>query len=43
VVILRYPSTVTLSVGSGLTASTSTVGNNKVTTFTAGTGTITFA
>jgi hypothetical protein len=43
VVIIRYPSVYTCTVGNGLTASTSTVGNNKVTTFTAGTGTITFS
>ena len=43
VVILRYPSNATLSVGSGLTYSTATVGSDKVTTFTAGTGTITFS
>lgn len=43
VVILRYPSTATLSVGSGLTYSTATVGSDKVTTFTAGTGTVTFS
>jgi hypothetical protein len=43
VVILRYPSSISCNVGSGLTASTSTVGNDKVTTFTAGTGTITFS
>jgi hypothetical protein len=43
VVIIRYPSALTVSVGAGLTASTSTVGANKVTTFTAGTGTISFS
>jgi len=43
VVILRYPSTKTLTVGSGLTSSTATVGSDKVTTFTAGTGTVTFS
>jgi hypothetical protein len=32
-----------LNVGVGLTASTATVGSDKVTTFTAGTGTITFS
>jgi hypothetical protein len=32
-----------LNVGIGLTASTTTVGSDKVTTFTAGTGTITFS
>jgi len=41
VVVLRYPSGVTLSIGAGLTHSTSIVGLNKVTTFTAGTGSIT--
>jgi hypothetical protein len=43
VVILSYPSAYTLSVGAGLTGTTATVGDNKVTTFTAGTGTVTFA
>jgi hypothetical protein len=43
VVILRYPLAFSISGGSGLTFSTSTVGENKVTTFTAGTGTISLA
>jgi hypothetical protein len=43
VVILLYPSSFTITVGAGLTSSTSTVGVNKVTTFTAGTGTVSFA
>jgi len=44
VVILSYPSSRTLTVGAGLTANTTQlVGINKVTTFTAGTGTVTFA
>jgi hypothetical protein len=42
VVILRYPSGYTISGGVGLTFSTSVVGTDKVTSFTAGTGTITF-
>jgi hypothetical protein len=42
-VILRYSSLFTISVGAGLTASTTTVGDNKVTTFTAGTGTISWS
>jgi hypothetical protein len=42
-VIVRYPSANSISVGAGLTASTTTVGANKVTTFTAGTGTISFS
>jgi hypothetical protein len=40
VVILRYPATKTLTVGAGLTSTTSTVGANKVTVLTAGTGTV---
>jgi hypothetical protein len=42
-VILRYPDTLTIGGGSGLTFSTSTSGGFKVTTFTAGTGTISFS
>ncbi len=42
VVILRYPNTQTITIGSGLTGTTATVGSDKVTTFTDGTGTITF-
>jgi hypothetical protein len=40
VVILRYDAALNLTVGSGLVSTTSTVGSNKVTTFTSGTGTI---
>jgi hypothetical protein len=41
VVILRYPSAAgTITLGAGLTGSTSTVGSDKVTTITAGTGTV---
>jgi len=43
VVIISYPATRTIGGGSGLTFSTTTVGSNKVTTFTAGTGTISFS
>jgi hypothetical protein len=43
VVILRYPNVWTLTVGAGLTATTADVGSDRVTTFTAGTGTITFS
>jgi|LakMenEpi03Aug12_release.lakeMendotaPanAssembly.Ray.scaffolds.fasta_scaffold01402_30 hypothetical protein len=42
IVILRYPSSNSLSVGGGLTSTTSTIGDYKVTTFTAGTGTVTW-
>lgn len=43
IVVLKYPQKFSLTVGVGLTSSTSTVGNFKVTTFTAGTGTVTVA
>jgi hypothetical protein len=40
VVILSYPSARTITIGAGLTGSTATVGANKVTTITAGTGNV---
>lgn len=43
VVIIRYPNTFTVTIGSGLTGSTATDGSDKVTTFTAGTGNISFS
>ena len=43
IVILRYPSGGSLTLGAGLTGSTATVGSFKVTSITAGTGTVTFA
>ena len=43
VVIVRYPATFTISVGAGLTSSNTTQGGSKITTFTAGTGPITFS
>ena len=43
VVILRYPSAHTITLGGGLTGSTATVGANKVTTITAGTGNVSWA
>ena len=42
VVILRYPNTYTVTIGSGLTGSTATDGSDKVTTLTAGIGNIQF-
>jgi hypothetical protein len=39
---LKYPSAFTISGGTGLTFSTSTSGSDKITSFTAGTGTISF-
>ena len=41
--ILRYPSAYTITIGAGLTGSTSTVGLNKVTTITAGTGNVSWS
>jgi hypothetical protein len=43
VVFLKYPTSVTITIGAGLTGSTATVGANKVTTITAGTGVVSFA
>jgi hypothetical protein len=42
-VILRYPASLTITIGAGLTGSTSTVGANKVTTITQGTGNVSWA
>lgn len=42
IVRLRYPSTFTAIIGSGLTGTTLTTGSFKITTITAGTGTMTF-
>jgi hypothetical protein len=43
VVIIKYPDSYTLTIGGGLTSSTATSGGFKVTTFTAGTDTISFS
>jgi hypothetical protein len=44
VVIIKYPDSYTISVGAGLTANTPAAsGGFKVTTFSAGTGTISFS
>ena len=43
VVILRYPNSYTITVGAGLTSSTTTDGTDSVTTFTAGTGSVSWA
>jgi hypothetical protein len=37
---LRYSNTRTITIGAGLTGSTATVGADKVTTITAGTGNV---
>ena len=42
IVVLRYPNTYTIS-QSGLTLTTATTGTDKVTTITAGTGTVSFS
>jgi hypothetical protein len=41
--VLRYPAAFTITIGAGLTGSTTTVGANKVTTINAGTGNISFS
>jgi hypothetical protein len=41
-VVLKYPSGVTLTIGAGLTSTTSTAGGFKTTIFTAGTDTVSF-
>ena len=43
IVILRYPSKYTITVAGGHTSTTTTVGTDKVTTFTGGTGNVSFA
>ena len=43
IVIVRYPDTHDITIGSGLTGSTTTSGSDRITTFTAGTGTISFS
>ena len=43
VVIIKYSNTYTPTIGAGLTSSTATSGAYKITTFTAGTGTVSFA
>ena len=43
IVILRYPGGLTPTVSAGLTSTTTTVGADKVTVFTAGTGTVSWA
>jgi hypothetical protein len=43
VVILRYPGGRTITIGAGLTATTATVGSDKVTTITAGTGNVSWS
>ena len=43
VVILRYPSAYTITIGAGLTSSTTTVSTDKVTTITAGSGNVSWS
>jgi len=42
-VVLLYPSGYTITIGSGLTGTTATVGSNKVTTLTAGSGNVSWS
>jgi hypothetical protein len=43
IVIVRFPSANNITIGAGLTYSNSTVGANKVVSFTAGSGNISFS
>jgi hypothetical protein len=43
IVFLRYPTTSTITIGAGLTGTTATVGSDKVTTITAGSGNVSWA
>jgi hypothetical protein len=43
VVILLYPALANITLSGGLTGSTATVGSDKVTTITAGTGTVSWS
>jgi len=43
VVIIRYSNIYTITIGAGLTGTTTTDGSDKITTFTAGTGNISFS
>ena len=43
VVILRYPTAYTITIGAGLTGTTATDGSSKVTTLTAGSGNVSWA
>ena len=43
IVILRFPSSKTITIGAGLTSSSATVGNDTVVTFTAGTGNVSWS
>jgi hypothetical protein len=40
---LSYPNSKTITIGAGLTGSTTTSGSNKITTITAGTGNVSWA
>lgn len=42
IVVIKYPDSITLTIGGGLTSSTATAGGFKTTTFTAGTDTVSF-
>jgi hypothetical protein len=42
IVIIKYPDTISLTIGAGLTASTSSAGGFKITSFTAGTDVVSF-
>ena len=43
IVIIKYPTSRTITIGAGLTGTTSTVGSDRVTTITQGTGNVSWA
>ena len=43
IVILRFPNTVSISIGSGLSSSTASDGSDTVVSFTSGSGTVSFS
>jgi hypothetical protein len=43
IIYLRYPTNFTITVGAGLTGTTTTLGIYKITTLTAGTGNVSWA
>ena len=43
VVILRYPTNVTITIGAGLAGSTTQVGDRRVTTITSGSGNVSWS
>jgi hypothetical protein len=43
VVVFRYPASATITIGAGLSGSTTTLGSEKITTITGGSGNVSWA